>query len=44
MKHSLASVKVLKEQLGLRQLTAFVEELANLCGANGCLYIGGHVL
>jgi UDP-glucose 4-epimerase len=31
VKHSLASVKVLKEQLGLRQLTSFAEGLAQLC-------------
>jgi nucleoside-diphosphate-sugar epimerase len=31
VKHSLASVKVLNEQLGLRQLTTFAKGLAHLC-------------
>jgi UDP-glucose 4-epimerase len=33
VKHSLASVDVLKKQLGLRQFSTFAEGLAQLCGA-----------
>jgi nucleoside-diphosphate-sugar epimerase len=35
VKHSLASVDVLKNQLGLRQFTTFAEGLAKLCAATG---------
>ena len=35
VKHSLASVDVLKNRLGLRQFTTFPEGLAKLCAATG---------